>query len=1024
MKAPTHRLFLLLFLLLAIWPTVKSQTNSIVEIKRLDTEPRLILDSLTQLINQKESNTDVQFHNIKFTISVCQDKLDKPKESIETLKEIEQLTEFLNLGPLFISSVYDRLGYLYYDINEIEHSIDYLQKAIQIRRQNSDINPRELAISYYNLARTYTDQVATYSECISYSDSSIAIFDSIPDPTSELVRAHMIKGVAYEGLDKLTNAKKSYDLAYKISKLFPEDKKVIININKNLGNYFLEIDDRSKALDYYNDALELSLKINGQNNYQTNSILQNIAYVMSLLKQFDEAIEINNQILKSNIELYGPRDYEVARIYQNLANTFSSKGDLDLAFEYFKKAEKLYVEILPPNSIDLAINHIQLGASYQEVGKYKEALKQYEKTLKIATKVLGKDHIIIAACEYYSANTLADMGQYDHAFEKYELTKELLGYNPKDQTKLKSFGKAADLFFNIGNTYSYWYEDTGIDSLLELAQVHYDEAIQLIDKARKKLGNQDSQEYLMSKYRGSYKSNLLNLYNLNEKGIQPTFDNMFSFIDQIKNTQLKDAALHKQAIKYSNIPIAVLDKGKGLVTEINDLQYKIEFLKTTGLDSLEKLTKTRSELKNVKISYIDYLKELELVYPSYYDLKYAENIVDMDYVKHELVSKSHAIINLFLEDDYLFIASLSEGFINVDTITLSNTRLSLLENCIASFNDINNSDWTKISYAAYATILQKSIEKLPKPITEITIIPDGILSGLPFEALVMDTEHLRLLQDDFVIRYAYSTTLLKQANQKKKSENKSVLAFVPNYDFLRDESNLSDNDDLIAGLVRDGNYDLPGSKLEVDNISKLNKTKVLAGPFATESNFNALSADYAVLHLSMHALINKNSPLDSKLMFSNKRDSSNDNQLHAYELYSMDIPADLVVLSACNTGIGKSKRGEGILSLSRGFTHAGVASTVMSLWKVPDDATSSIMSSFYLYLSENHTKSAALRLAKLDYLSSVIVPERKHPFFWAGFIVVGNDDPISLEKNSTSSFISLALGLLFVLLLLYYFRKR
>ena len=144
----------------------------------------------------------------------------------------------------------------------------------------------------------------------------------------------------------------------------------------------------------------------------------------------------------------------------------------------------------------------------------------------------------------------------------------------------------------------------------------------------------------------------------------------------------------------------------------------------------------------------------------------------------------------------------------------------------------------------------------------------------------------------------------------------------------------------------------------------------------------------------MHALVDDTHPLSSKLIFApDQKDSLNDGFLNAYELYNMSINADMVVLSACNTGYGKITRGEGVMSLSRAFRYAGCKSLVMSLWQADDKTTATIMKLFYQNLAAGQQKDEALRHAKLSYLDHAD-PLTAHPYFWDAFIVSGNIDKI------------------------------
>ena len=169
----------------------------------------------------------------------------------------------------------------------------------------------------------------------------------------------------------------------------------------------------------------------------------------------------------------------------------------------------------------------------------------------------------------------------------------------------------------------------------------------------------------------------------------------------------------------------------------------------------------------------------------------------------------------------------------------------------------------------------------------------------------------------------------------------------------------------------------------------------------------------------MHGILDDQQPMRSHLLFQQEDpslvDSLNDNYLMMAELYGMQLNAELAVLSACNSGIGQLSGGEGMMSLSRAFSYAGVRSIVMSLWAVSDQSTADLMLLFYKNLKNGSTKANALRQAKLEYLETYNDPIFSHPYYWSGFVMIGDTSPIRTKPNvlawiSGLSLIFLAIG--------------
>ncbi|WP_143032126.1 CHAT domain-containing protein [Tenacibaculum sp. MAR_2009_124] len=195
---------------------------------------------------------------------------------------------------------------------------------------------------------------------------------------------------------------------------------------------------------------------------------------------------------------------------------------------------------------------------------------------------------------------------------------------------------------------------------------------------------------------------------------------------------------------------------------------------------------------------------------------------------------------------------------------------------------------------------------------------------------------------------------------------------------------------------------------ESDNIEKVLNGNFYKRNQASKSNFLSKSSNSKIIHLATHA----NASGYPRIQFY-------DSILPLHELYTYKNNADLVVLSACETNLGEIKKGEGVLSLARGFFHSGANSVVSSLWKINDASTSEIMSDFYKNLKNNQSKTLALNNAKRTYLKNHSLSE-KSPYYWASFVLIGDTNPV-FESNLT---LHLSILLIAVILLFIYFLKK
>ena len=269
---------------------------------------------------------------------------------------------------------------------------------------------------------------------------------------------------------------------------------------------------------------------------------------------------------------------------------------------------------------------------------------------------------------------------------------------------------------------------------------------------------------------------------------------------------------------------------------------------------------------------------------------------------------------------------------------------------------------------------------------KLTIIPDSYLNSLSFDALlVQENEKTNYLIEQNEISYTYSNTFLNQIKKQKPTSNLSLLSVAPiQFDYLK--------------LAK-----LDHSKNEIHQLQKHFKNTEFIFNNATKSNFISALPKYDLIHLATHA--NAQDSIVPWIAFHKEK-------LTLDEIYLYKNKAKLVVLSACNTLLGKQEQGEGVMSLARGFFHSGAESVVSSLWNVDDKATAKIMDTFYAHLKNGKSKATALRNAKLAYLKNHSLSERA-PYYWASLVLLGNNDPLikSLHTNWWYGLLAIAISL-------------
>jgi CHAT domain-containing protein len=447
-----------------------------------------------------------------------------------------------------------------------------------------------------------------------------------------------------------------------------------------------------------------------------------------------------------------------------------------------------------------------------------------------------------------------------------------------------------------------------------------------------------------------------------------------------------------------------------------------EQLRGSDADSAQ-IAALQDKVFGLKQTYDALGQRFEKNYPDYYNLKYQSRVASVAELQQRLLDDKTALVEYFLGADSIFVFVLTKAAFNIR----ASHKDSLFEPQIEQLRQ----GIVAQDFAAYALPAYRLYQTLLAPMANaisgksLILVPEGALSAIPFEALLteqvaegksQDYAKLPYLINEHAVSCAYSATLLQQEQSRENRATKhDYLAFAPvfanglpagtrgaeffNKNFALDSSQTAATASASATRIR--GY-LPSTKKEVTGILDLfknsynlferwfgNKSKVYLEREAKEKKLKSRDlSDYRFLHFATHGLVNEKSPKLSGLLLASEDSTSNeDGILHLGEIYNLKLNADLVVLSACETGLGQVAKGEGIIGLTRGFLYAGASNLLVSLWQVSDVTTADLMVDFYDKMLGGMSKPEALREAKLQMIHRH--PEYAKPYYWAPFILVG-----------------------------------
>ncbi|MCH2044746.1 MAG: CHAT domain-containing protein, partial [Saprospiraceae bacterium] len=502
-------------------------------------------------------------------------------------------------------------------------------------------------------------------------------------------------------------------------------------------------------------------------------------------------------------------------------------------------------------------------------------------------------------------------------------------------------------------------------------------------------------------------------------------DLAFMAAERNKSVLLLQAVSTTKNYSFGDLPDSVAMQERFLKEEYSGLSAAL--LEDRPEEEKKQMTAALTEL-NVEINRFRLM--LEEDYPKYNKLKQASISVEPKEVQ-QLLEDKMALLEYVVGDSSTYIfyidqenVELKEVKINFDTLTQKIRKL---------YQQLSNYNFTSTTpekdYWEYASTAYWFYQKLLLPVLEdkegiehLVIIPDGELGHLPFEVFLTQLDSTRkyynkldYLLKKYKISYNYSAGLwIENYKVEEKIGNGEILGIAANYKITLDSSKKHNR--LPAHVrLRELLRPLPAARREVETLQKKFQGDFFFDKSASERLFKEKAAQYSVLHLAMHGLLNTQQPILSSMAFSEDSDSLENNFLQAHEISKMKLNAQLIVLSACETGYGRFEKGNGIASLARAFMYAGAPSTVVSLWAVNDNSTALVMEYFYEGLASGLDKATALQQAKLKYIEST-EKHNAHPSFWSPFVQIGNHQPIKItNKNSGEYTWGIGLGALLLL---------
>lgn len=882
-----------------------------------------------------------------------------------------------------------RLGLINYLLNDRRKSLECYRQALPLLETTTDRKAQAWTLVEIG---TNQDFLGEKRQALDTFDRALALLREIGERSYEAYTLSLISSVvAVIGDRRQAIAIREQALA--IYKSLGDRRGEAISLNA-IGNNYENMGEKQKALEYLHQALPIyRAEGNGQAEAQ---VAYTLGMVYDSINERERAVEFFNQALTLRNK-FGHRRGPATQ-HNDFGNIFLGLRDYQQALAHYQQSLALFQEQKDFSSVARILRNI--GLTYDEMGDPPKAAEYFKRALPLFR--LGPDRQSHARVMANLGKALSQTGEHEEALKYLN-------------ESLAMFRKLESHFFELYTLYWIAHAERGRGALAE-SRARIEEAIEKIEQVRDTFYQPELRVAGFTKAQDFYELEIDLLARLNEK--QPDKNLIAAALE---TSELARARTMLDLLAESRIEIRQ-GIGDELKRREQENQKRLSTIQSQLIQARQQLkpdqrqvASLQEELKKTDAERNELEREIRRQHPSYAEIRYPAPL-QAEAIRG-LLDEQTALLEYFLgqENSFLFVVTRE----NVASFRLPKAdeigRLTQeLREAIKTPSRREFNSFTRASHRLYQTLVAPASDALAGK-KKLLIVPDGALHYLPFEALMVKAAEAGAEPDYLLKRWAVSyapsasvlASLRRNSRGAEDNRGRQFLAFAdPVYEAgvqndlaMKKPASNSATDNTLALATRsifdnDARWDLTRlaqSRREVTEIARRYRPEQVAlflGQEAKEENVKTSSAlaNARRIHFATHGLISERRPQYSGLVLTLDDDPREDGLLQVYEIFNLKLQADLVVLSACQTGLGQQLKGEGIIGLTRAFMYAGAPSVVVSLWRVADASTAELMVGFYQQLDRGDDKAEALRRAKLELMRN---PRYAHPYFWAPFVLAG-----------------------------------
>lgn len=786
------------------------------------------------------------------------------------------------------------------------------------------------------------------------------------------------------------------------------DKAGQSSINSSLNVVYQNVGDFERAVEYGNRALAVAREIGDK--AAVGAALSNLASSMNSRGDYRSSLEFNEEALEIFEQIN--QSERIALTLNNIGNTYLRQNDFTVAEDYFRRGLALREKIGDRDGI--ARSNFKLGelkiaqASYAAALPFLKRAVELRETeakdpanlaaaLSLTGDVYFRQNDLPKAKDFYErALTLADSvgDQETTAAILVSAARFNLANGERDAAAAK-ISRAIEIAAALNLRETLWEAQTLAGEIWlarndkTQARQSFEAAIKTIEESRLLIagGERERQQFFESKIKPYHA--LIELL-IGEKKNEAAF----AFAERAKARVLLDVLQTGRAQLNKAMTAPEQEQEAKLRNRIYAANNQLQNEAAKEKPDAARIADLQKNLAQARTALDSFTTLLYIAHPELKIQRGETSVADLNGLDKIFATADSALLEYVVTENraFVFVLAPVKKKMTLEAFPIEIKRGDLSK-AIENFRgkiarrDLRFGDDAKKLFNLLLAPVARQIGSLPR----LVIAPDGALWELPFQALI-DNQN-KYLVETAAVSYAPSLSVLAEIAGKKNKQFAET-NFLGFGNPSRAAKTISEEKISRPVLMGDNFADLPEAKKQVEELSKLygaNRSLIFTGARATETEFKQQAGKYKILHLATHGILDDASPLYSYILLADGGASGEeDGRLEARELMRMNLSANLVVLSACETGRGRIGAGEGLIGLSWAFFVAGSPTTVASLWKVESVGTTELMLNFYRRLQDNTkpaSKAGALQSASIALLKS---EKFAHPFYWAGFSVIGD----------------------------------